>query len=41
MDIAALIEKTMDAYTVKYDYSLEDLLEADAWAKAYAAEAEL
>ena len=41
LDIAALIEKTMDAYTVKYDYSLEDLLEADAWAKAYAAEAEL
>ena len=41
LDIAALIEKTMNAYTVKYDYSLEDLLEADAWAKAYAAEAEL
>ncbi len=41
LDIAALIEKTMDAYTVKYDYSLEDLLEADAWAKAHAAEAEL
>lgn len=37
LEIPALIERTMDAYTVKYDYSLEDLLEADAWAKAYAA----
>lgn len=36
LEIPALIERTMDAYTVKYDYSLEDLLEADAWAKAYA-----
>ena len=31
-----LIERTMDAYTVKYKYTLEDLLEADAWARAYA-----
>ncbi|WP_458406911.1 1-deoxy-D-xylulose-5-phosphate reductoisomerase [Anaerotignum sp.] len=37
LDIPELIEQTMDAYTVKYDYTLEDLLEADAWAKDYAA----
>jgi 1-deoxy-D-xylulose-5-phosphate reductoisomerase len=36
LEIPALIEQTMDAYTVKYEYTLEDLLEADAWAKAYA-----
>ena len=36
LDIPELIEQTMDAYTVKYEYTLEDLLEADAWAKAYA-----
>lgn len=36
LQIPALIEATMQAYTVKYDYTLEDLLEADAWAKAYA-----
>ena len=37
LDIPELIEQTMDAYTVKYEYTLEDLLEADAWAKEYAA----
>lgn len=37
LEISELIEQTMDAYTVKYDYTLEDLLEADAWAKDYAA----
>ncbi len=37
LQIPALIEQTMDAYTVKYEYTLEDLLEADAWAKDYAA----
>ena len=37
LDIPELIERTMDAYTVKYEYTLEDLLEADAWAKDYAA----
>lgn len=37
LDIPELIEQTMDAYTVKYEYTLEDLLEADAWAKNYAA----
>lgn len=36
LQIPALIEATMQAYTVKYDYTLEDLLEADAWAKSYA-----
>ncbi len=36
LEIPALIERTMDAYTVKYEYTLEDLLEADAWARAYA-----
>lgn len=37
LDIPELIEQTMDAYTVKYEYTLEDLLEADAWAKDYTA----
>ncbi|MGN0135272.1 1-deoxy-D-xylulose-5-phosphate reductoisomerase [Anaerotignum sp.] len=36
LQISALIEQTMDAYTVKYEYTLEDLLEADAWAKSFA-----
>lgn len=36
LQIPELIEQTMDAYTVKYEYTLEDLLEADRWAKAYA-----
>ena len=36
LQIPSLIERTMDAYTVKYKYTLEDLLEADAWAMAYA-----
>lgn len=39
LQIPMLIENTMNAYTVKYEYTLEDLLEADAWAKAYAARA--
>ena len=38
LEIPELIERTMDAYTVKYEYTLEDLLEADAWAKGYAAQ---
>ena len=37
LDIPELIEQTMDAYTVKQEYTLEDLLKADAWAKDYAA----
>ncbi len=35
MDIPKLIEKTMSAYNVKYDYSLDDVLEADNWAREY------
>lgn len=34
-DIPALIEKTMSAYTVKYDYTLDDVLEADSFAREY------
>ena len=34
-DIPMLIEKTMSAYTVKYKYSLDDVLKADAWAREY------
>lgn len=37
LQIPELIEQTMDAYTVKQEYTLEDLLEADVWAKDYAA----
>ncbi len=36
LDIPKLIEKTMDAYNVKYDYNLEDVLAADKWAREYA-----
>ena len=36
LQIPSLIERTMDAYTVKNKYTLEDLLEADAWARTYA-----
>lgn len=32
-DIPLLIEKTMDAYNVKYDYNLDDIEEADLWAR--------
>ena len=39
LDIPVLIEKTMQAYTVKQTYTLEDLLQADAWARAFATEA--
>ncbi len=33
--IPMLIEKTMSAYNVKYNYSLEDVIEADNWARNY------
>lgn len=33
--IPMLIEKAMLAYTVKYDYNLEDVLEADRWAREF------
>lgn len=36
LDIAELIEYTMSAYTVKYKYDLDDLLEADRWAREFA-----
>lgn len=38
LDIPVLIEKTMQAYTIKKEYTLEDLLEADAWARVFATE---
>lgn len=34
-DIPLLIEKAMNAYTVKYDYTLDDVLEADAYARDF------
>ena len=36
LQIPELIEQTMNAYTVKYEYTLDDLLEADAWARNFA-----
>lgn len=36
LQISALIERTMNAYTVKYEYDLNDLLEADDWARDFA-----
>ena len=33
--IPEIIEQTMNAYNVKYNYKLEDIIEADAWAKAF------
>ncbi|MCD7777562.1 MAG: 1-deoxy-D-xylulose-5-phosphate reductoisomerase [Clostridiales bacterium] len=35
-EIGDLIEKTVDAYTVKYNYTLSDVFEADEWAREYA-----
>ncbi|MEI3162780.1 MAG: hypothetical protein V8S74_05165 [Lachnospirales bacterium] len=34
-DIPKLIEMAMTAYTVKYNYTIEDVLEADKWAREY------
>ena len=31
--IADIIEKTMNSYNVKYNYTVEDLLNADKWAR--------
>ena len=36
LEISMLIEQTMNAYTVKYKYNLDDLLEADSWARTFA-----
>ena len=33
LDIADIIEKTMNSYNVKYNYTVEDLLNADKWAR--------
>ena len=35
LDIADIIEKTMMSYNVKYDYMVEDLVEADKWARNF------
>ena len=35
LDIPAIIEKTMNAYTVKYDFSIDEILEADKWARSF------
>lgn len=35
LDIPRLIEKAMSAYNVRYDYTLDDVLEADSWAREY------
>lgn len=35
-EIGELIEKTVNAYTVKYNYTLSDVFEADSWAREYA-----
>ena len=40
-DIPKLIEKTMNAYTVVYDYTLDDVLAADKWARTFASETEV
>jgi len=36
LDIPVLIEKTMNAYTVMYDFTIDDLLEADEWGRGFA-----
>lgn len=36
LDIPCIIEKTMCAYNVKNEYVLDDVFEADAWARDYA-----
>ncbi|MGN1317386.1 MAG: 1-deoxy-D-xylulose-5-phosphate reductoisomerase, partial [Lachnospirales bacterium] len=35
LDIPKLIEKAMSAYNVIYNYTLDDVLEADKWAREY------
>lgn len=35
LDIADIIEKTMMSYNVKYDYTVEDLVEVDKWARNF------
>ncbi len=38
LDIAEIIEKTMNAYTVINDYTIDELLEADKWGRSYASQ---
>lgn len=38
LDIPLLIEQTMNAYTVKENYTLGDLLAADRWARNFTEE---
>ncbi len=35
IDIPDIIEKTMNAYNVKYDYNIEELLKADKWGREF------
>lgn len=35
LDIPRLIEKTINAYNVKYEFTIDDLIEADTWAREY------
>lgn len=37
LDIADIIEKTMSAYNVKYNYTVDDLIDADNWAREFSA----
>lgn len=37
-DIPLIIEKAMSAYTVKYDYNLKDVLDADAFGRSFVKE---
>lgn len=36
LDIPAIIENTTNAYTVKYNFTIEELLDADKWGREYA-----
>ena len=36
LDIPVIIENTMNAYTVKYKFTIGEILEADKWARNYA-----
>ena len=36
MDIPNIIKNTMGAYTVKYNYSIDELLQSDEWGRQYA-----
>ena len=35
LDIPIIIKATMNAYNVKYNYSLQDIIDADSWAREY------